>query len=199
MIKDVLKGQTRHLACKAWLGLLAVLLAGSAVAQQRTVSFDPDNTKIEFTLGAVLHNVHGAFKLKNGVIRFDPTTGAASGALVIDANSGESSNKSRDEKMHAEVLESRKYPEIIFVPQKVEGSTPLQGSSQVKVQGLLRMHGSEHPLTLVVRISINGAHIAANTQFVFPYENWGLKNPSTFILRVSNRVEINVTANGVIE
>lgn len=178
----------------AFLALL--LLKASAVAQQEVVTFDPGSTTVDFTLNDVLHTVHGTFKLKSGMIRFDPATGAASGALVVDATSGDSGNKSRDRKMHREILESDKYPEIVFIPQKVSGSIPAQGRSQVAVQGMFRMHGSDQPLTLTVPLTIDGSQLIANTQFLVPYQVWGLKNPSTFILRVSDNVQINIAANG---
>ncbi len=183
---------------RVFFGIMALLLAdAAAMAQkQQVVGFDPVSTTVEFTLGDVLHTVHGTFKLKSGVIRFDPVTGVASGALVIDATSGDSGNKSRDKKMHRDILESDKYPEIVFIPQYVFGSVPAQGRSQVSVQGLFRMHGSEHPLTLIVPITIKGNQLSANTQFLVPYQSWGLKNPSTFILRVSDQVQINIAANG---
>lgn len=183
---------------KILVAVVAVFLAAAPVAaqQEQVVTFDPDNTKVDFVLGDILHTVHGTFKLKSGVIRFDRTTGAASGALVVDGTSGDSGNKSRDKKMNRDVLESEKYPEIAFIAQKVSGNIPAQGRSQVIVEGVFRMHGSEHPLTLTVPIEVNGDRITASTQFVVPYQKWGLRNPSTLFLRVSDKVEISIAANG---
>ena len=96
----------------AWLLLLPSMVA----AQQITVNLDPAQTKIQWTLGAALHTVHGTFKLRSGSVTFDPQSGAASGEIIVDATSGESGNHSRDKKMHKEVLESQRYPEIIFSP-----------------------------------------------------------------------------------
>ena len=87
-----------------------------AAAQQIAVNLDPAQTKIQWTLGDVLHTVHGTFKMRSGSVTFDPKSGAASGEIIVDATSGESGNHSRDQKMHKEVLESRRYPEIIFFP-----------------------------------------------------------------------------------
>lgn len=102
--------------------VIAVLVAqGAALAQpEEVVTLDPNTTKVNFMLGDVLHTVHGTFRLKSGVIQFDPATGAASGALVVDATSGDSGNKSRDKKMHRDILQSSQYPEIVFVPQNWE-------------------------------------------------------------------------------
>jgi hypothetical protein len=40
--------------------------------------------------------------------------------------------------------------------------------------------------------------LSADTQFSIPYVNWGLKNPSTLFLRVSDTVEIAIHAAGQI-
>src|SRR5579864_8434770 len=66
----------------------------------------------DLTLGGNLHTVHGGFQLKPGSIQFDPTTGIASGELIVDANSGDSGNGMRDRKMKREILETQKYPDI---------------------------------------------------------------------------------------
>jgi len=49
----------------------------------------------------------------------------------------------RDRKMHKEVLESERYPEIAFRPDKIEGAVASQGKSSVKVHGMFNIHGVE--------------------------------------------------------
>jgi polyisoprenoid-binding protein YceI len=181
----------RLLACSA---LLAP--AASLQAQETRFELDPAKTTVEFTLGATLHRVHGTFKAKSGSIRFDAASGAASGSFVIDATGGNSGNESRDHKMHEEVLESGKYPEIVFTPTRVVGTVPAQGDSTVQVQGMFRLHGADHEVTLSVPVHVSGNEISAKTHFAVPYVAWGLKNPSTFLLRVSKEVEIEVSASG---
>ncbi len=176
---------------------LAAIGFGPALqAQELAVSLDPSQTKMEFTLGATLHTVHGGFRLKSGTIRFDPSTGAASGAIVIDAASGESGNAGRDHRMHREILESDKFPEIIFTPNHVDGALAAEGTSKLEVAGRLRLHGQDHDVTLPVELHSSGGLIQLTTQAVIPYVQWGLKNPSTFVLRVSDRVTIDIRASG---
>lgn len=181
----------------------AILLAaggvfcGAARAQETEVTFDAASTKVEFTLGATLHSVHGTFQLKRGQVRFDASTGQGSGEIAIDATSGNSGNDDRDKKMHNEILESDKYPEIVFVPSHVRGAVPAQGNAKVEVAGVLRLHGQEHPTTLVMSVEHAGERdLSATTHFALPYVKWGLKNPSTFLLHVSDTVEIDIQSTG---
>ena len=88
--------------------------------------------QVAFTLGDVLHTVHGTFALKRGNLRFDPETGKASGEIVVDAASGESGSAARDKRMHANILESARYPEIVFRPDRVEGKSRREGASDVR-------------------------------------------------------------------
>ncbi len=55
--------------------ICGITLSSSATlfAQQVQVILDPARTKIEWTLGDVLHTVHGTFKLKSGNIFTIPT------------------------------------------------------------------------------------------------------------------------------
>ena len=185
----------------SWLGrgLLVVtigLCAKTLQCQEMTLELDPANTRIEFTLAATLHTVHGTFALKSGTIHFDPSTGSASGLVVVDTASGDSGNTSRDHKMHQQILESQQYPEITFTPTKLSGKVELQGDSTVQLDGIFRLHGADHPLTLTVPLQMKGNNLSARTHIVVPYIAWGLKNPSTFALHVSDRVEIDIAAAG---
>lgn len=179
----------------------AVLLFAFAAAvplfgQETLLEFDPARTRMEYALSATLHTVHGTFRLKQGSIRFDLATGKAGGLLVADATSGDSGNGGRDRKMHKDILESQKFPEITFVPVRVTGRMSPQGEWQYDLQGIFGLHGSEHELNIAGSVQISGDRFTATAHFVIPYANWGVKNPSTFVLRVSDKVDINITAAG---
>jgi polyisoprenoid-binding protein YceI len=173
-----------------------LLLPSSVAAQQIKVNLDPAQTKIEWTLGDVLHTVHGTFKLRSGSVTFDLQSGDASGDIIVDATSGESGNNIRDKKMHKEVLESQRYPEIIFSPKHVTGKVADQGTSNLQVQGVFRIHGADHDLTLSLPVEKSGDEVKASTSFFVPYQDWGMKNPSTFILKVENKVSISISIVG---
>jgi polyisoprenoid-binding protein YceI len=188
----------------AWaLAAFVFAFAPGVHAQDVVVTFDPATTQVTFTLAATLHTVHGTFKLKSGQIHFDAATGKAGGAVVLDATSGNTDNTSRDKKMHAEILESAKFPEITFSPTQITGPVVdvLAGkSAQLQVAGIFRIHGQDHPMTIPVMvaaasISAAGPQLQASTKFEVPYVKWGLKNPSTFILKVSDTVDLEIESS----
>jgi polyisoprenoid-binding protein YceI len=175
------------------------LLCGTAAfataqaSEEVRIDFDPANTKVEFTLSDVLHTVHGSFRLKSGVIHFDPSSGVAGGLLVVDATSGDSGNKTRDHKMKKEILETDKFSETTFTPLQIIGHLAMQGPSQVQVKGIFRVHGADHEITLYVPTQVNGTQVQMQTQFDIPFVRWGMKDPSTFLLRVNKDVQMSIS------
>ena len=183
------------------LGLFSfvfTLTIGPARAQQTALQLNPARTTVKFTLGDVLHTVHGTFQLKNGALEFEAATGKVSGEIVVDAKSGESGSGMRDRKMHKEVLESAQYPEISFRPDRIVGSVTLQGKSSVKVHGMFRIHGVDREIEVPAEVEMAPEHWAAAVHFTVPYAKWGMKNPSTLFLRVDDSVEIDLAAEGSI-
>src|ERR1044071_7316435 len=112
--------------------LLSFLVAGrvAALAQDQAFQMDPAQTSVKFTLGDVLHTVHGTFQLKQGTLQLQPA-GKMAGEIVVDATSGNSGSGMRDRKMHKEVLESTRYPEIHFRPERFEGNVADHGKTSV--------------------------------------------------------------------
>ena len=197
---------------KAW-GVTAGAIAGIAVflsasaspprpqalqtsTQELVFSLDQSQSKVHYMVDSTLHAVHGTFNLKSGILRIDPTTGKASGEIIVYATSGDSNNNSRDEKMHKVVLESSKYAEIVFRPTLLDGKLALSGPSDVRLHGVLSLHGGDHDLIVPVRAEIAGDQWKGSTKFQVPYIQWGLKDPSNFLLKVKPNVEIELELAG---
>src|ERR1700676_3176046 len=176
--------------------LAALILAPASRAQETVVQIEPAETKIEYSLSGTMHTVHGKFTLKSSTIRFDPSSGKIGGAIVVDATSGESGNGGRDARMHREILESAKFPEIVFTPVQVTGVVAANGASKVEVSGRFRLHGQDHDVTLPIDVKADGKNLQITTHIEIPYVQWGLKNPSNFLLRVSDNVAIEIEATG---
>jgi polyisoprenoid-binding protein YceI len=180
----------------AFAGLATLVLAPASQAQESIVQLDPAQTKIGFSLDGNFHTVHGKFALKSSTIRFDPSSGKISGAIVVDATSGDSGNSGRDKKMHREILESAKFPEIVFTPMQMTGAVAADGVSKAEVSGQFRLHGQDHDVTLPIEIKADGRNLQMTIHIEIPYVQWGLKNPSNFFLRVADKVGIDIEATG---
>lgn len=195
-------GETRLIFARLIFALFALLAASSAAPAQpsslqpSTLQLDPAQTTVKFTLGDVLHTVHGAFRLKRGTLELDPGAGKLTGEIVVDAKSGESGSKMRDGKMHREVLESEQYPEITFRPDRVDGIVNPGGRSTIRVHGIFTIHGVDREIEVPAEAEMAEDHWSATLHFTIPYVKWGMKNPSALFLKVNDSVEIDVVAAG---
>jgi polyisoprenoid-binding protein YceI len=205
--QDRFCGDRLRLACICALLALAAVRGWAQSAQPSartdpgdvTVSLDPAGSKLDWTLGSTLHTVHGTFILKRGILKFDPASGNASGEFVADATSGQSGNDSRDKKMHGEILESGRYGEVIFRPNRINGKVLAQGASSVQLHGTFLLHGAEHELTVPVEAELSGHRWKGSAKFSVPYIQWGLKSPNTFLLKADPVVEIALELSGTLE
>ena len=176
--------------------LACAIVCQGAAAQDLALHFAPADTKVEFTLGDVLHTVHGTFQLKRGEFHFAVDSGKASGELVVDAASGASGNAARDRRMTTEILETARFPEIVFRPDRLDGQVAAQGHSQVQVHGQFLIHGEGHEMLIPSEVEATAGVYTTTLRFTVPYQKWGMKNPSMLLLRVGDKVEIVVHAVG---
>ncbi len=200
----------RSLRAAAVLGLVVLLAAAApppptptgstqAAASEIVLTLDPAQSKVHWTVDSTLHTVHGTFALKSGNVHFDPETGRAGGEIVVYAPSGESGNNSRDKRMHREILETAKYPEVIFRPTQVDGKVGQSGASDVKLGGVFSIHGVDHDLTALVHAELTGDRWRGTSRFEVPYVKWGIKDPSNFLLKVKPVVNVELEMSGEVK
>lgn len=191
------------LAFAAAAATFAWTMPSRARAQTRsseiTLNLDPGQSQLHWTLGSTLHTVHGTFAMKRSAVHIDTTNGSASGEFAADATSGESGNSSRDKKMHTEILESSRYGEIVFRPDRIDGKIPEHGSCNVQVHGSFLLHGATHELTVPVQAELDGDHWKGKANFSVPYIQWGLKSPNTFLLKADPAVQIEMEMSGTMQ
>jgi polyisoprenoid-binding protein YceI len=173
--------------------------ATQAASSAKAVSLAVDavQSKVNYTLDTTLHTVHGTFALRRGTIRIEPD-GKADGEIVADAASGQSGDSGRDKKMHKDVLESAKFTDVVFKPDRVDGKFPANGAVSVQMHGKIGLHGSEHEVTVPVNGEIDGDRWHGKATFKIPYVEWGLKSPSNFFLKADPVVEVEVELAGTI-
>jgi polyisoprenoid-binding protein YceI len=98
--------------------------------------------------------------------------------------------------MNSDVLDVARYSEVTFAPQSYQGTTATSGESTIQVTGTFTLHGTPHDLTVPMQIHLDGTNLTAKTHFAVPYVQWGLKDPSVFILKVAKEVDIDLSLVG---
>jgi polyisoprenoid-binding protein YceI len=193
---------------RGWLLLtfaLAIAFVSASVAAtprvdrapaQLIVTVDPAHSTLHWTLDTTLHLVHGTFAVKRGEVTIDPATGNATGDIVADATSGKTDNDSRDKKMHQEILETPRFPEIVFRVNQIEGLTSPLNKTQLKLHGTFLIHGAEHEMIVPADVEFAGDRWTGTAKFVVPYIAWGIKNPSNFLLKASPTVDVDLKLSG---
>jgi len=172
-----------------------LLVASSALAQQE-LSLDPESTRVTFQFEATLHRVDGRLDVSRGSLRFDPEAGSAEGQIVLDARSATTDNRSRDRKMHEQVLESERYGEVVFEAERLVVHERSTESARVTLAGNLLLHGASRPLAVPATLAFHGEAVEIVAEFEIDYTEWGVRNVGNFLMRVSDRVSVRVEASG---
>jgi polyisoprenoid-binding protein YceI len=175
---------------------LPLAVASAAFAQRQTFHVNPDSSQVAFSLGGSGHHVNGTFHVQSGSIDFDRGAQTISGSVVVAAGSGNSGDQGRDKKMNADVLETARFAEVSFAPKSYQGTIAPTGDSTIQVSGVFTLHGAAHDLTIPMQIHIDGSSLTAKGHFTVPYVQWGMKDPSIFILKVAKEVGVDLTLAG---
>ena len=178
-----------------FLALVAAVVP-AALAQHQTFNANPDASQVAFALAGTGHHVNGAFHVQSCSVNFDRTAMSISGSVVVAAGSGNSGEPSRDKKMNSDVLDATHFAEVSFAPKSYQGTIAASGDSTIQVAGVFTLHGTPHDLTVPMQIHIDGTSLTAKTHFKVPYVQWGLKDPSIFVLKVAKEVDIDLRLVG---
>jgi polyisoprenoid-binding protein YceI len=165
-------------------------------AEPLVFELDPAASRAELSFNATLHTVDGTLRAKSGRVRLDSETGTAQGRLVLDATSADTGNSRRDGKMHEKILESGRFPEIVFAVDRISGALNRAGRSDILLHGTIEMHGVRKPGVLPASVLIEGNQVRATGRLTVPYMEWGLADPSFFVLRVAKEVRVVIQAVG---
>jgi polyisoprenoid-binding protein YceI len=175
---------------------LAVILAPAALAQHQTFAVNPDASEIKMTLNTTREVVNGTFHIQSGSIGFDSSNPKMSGSVAVLAGSGKTGNNSRDKKMNKDILKVDQYANVSFAPKTYTGMIAPSGDSTIQVSGVFTLLGNPHDLTIPMQIHMDGPKATARAQFVVPYVQWGLKNPSFMFWKADNDVAIDLNLVG---
>jgi polyisoprenoid-binding protein YceI len=169
---------------------LALIFAPAALAQHQTFAVNPDASEVKMKLNTTHEVVDGTFHIQSGSINFDRAASHISGIVIVAAGSGKTGNDSRDKKMNKDILKVEQFATVSFAPKAYNGTIAASGDSTIQVSGVFTLLGTAHDMTIPMQINIDGSKATAKAQFVVPYVQWGLKNPSFLIWKADNDVAI---------
>ena len=185
------------------VGTSIVIAAGFAVFSgaswgQQHYKVDPASSEIHFTLGASDGPVNGTFHVTSGEFTLDPGTGAMTGAVSVDAASGDSGKKSRDKKMANDEMKAQTYSAVTFAPAKFSGQVKDSGDSTGQVEGSFTLIGQAHSITVPMTVHVEGDHFTASGSFTVPFVSWGMKDPSFMFMKVEKEVKVQLKLTGTV-
>ena len=169
-----------------------------AHAQKESFEIDPGKSQVQFSLEATMHAVHGTFHIEKGAMTFAPANGEMNGSIVVDAHSGNSGEDSRDKKMTKDQLKADQFATVTFMPRSFTGQLTPEGDSNIVVQGTFTLLGTPHDLSVPMHVHIDHGACTATGTFTVPFTKWGVKDPSTFMLKVGKEVLVNLSLAGSI-
>ena len=180
------------------LVMATVTSSGALLAQQKLL-VDPARSEVHFTLVDTLHTVRGTFHIQQGEVSFNPGTGEAAGSIVVDALSGTSGNSIRDRRMSKDELKTQNFKTVTFAPTRFTGTFQANGDSALTVHGNFTILGTAHEIDVPLQVQVNGGQFHVVGTFVVPYVKWGLKDPSSLMIKVNKEVQIDLLLVGSLQ
>jgi polyisoprenoid-binding protein YceI len=175
---------------------LALIFAPAGLAQHQTFAVNSDASEVKMKLNTTHEVVNGTFHIQSGSIGFDRGNPKMSGSVAVLAGSGKTGNDSRDKKMNKDILKVDQFATVSFAPKTYNGTIAASGDSTIQVSGVFTLLGTPHDLTIPMQIHMDGSKATAKAQFVVPYVQWGLKNPSFLFWKAENDVAIDLNLAG---
>jgi len=171
--------------------MLAALLVTALVAQPAAYRIDAKASEAGFDLKATMHTVHGTTKDVKGEVRVAPQASGAltfTGKIEIGAASIVTGNDKRDETLHTKTLEVSTFPALVFEPESFTPSGPegADGSTSGALKGRLTLRGKTKPLTIAATLSTKGGHIVASGTFDVAWAEFGIPDPSFFVVHIAD-------------
>jgi len=181
--------------------LAATCVAGEPEAlHYRVVSA---GSELRWELPATLHTVHGTAPQVEGTVDAEPTPGGEwriRSRIAAAASAMATGNASRDRTMREKVLETDRFPEIVFESRRIVADLARFRPGQrftVEVSGDLTVHGKALPVRLPVDVEVLSDHAVLSGSFPLSWKAYDLADPSFGIIRVREPLKVLFRLNAV--
>ena len=185
---------------------ILLLLAASALAQERFgihYKIVAEGSDLRWDLPATLHTVRGVAPRLSGTV--DATPGGRGewkirSRIVVPAAAMTTGNESRDKKMRQKVLETERFPEIVFEARHVASDLsrfPRDEHFTVEVTGDLTVHGKPVSMRLPVDVFVRPDHVVLQGSFPLAWKQFGLADPSFGLIKVREPLKVRFRLRAV--
>ena len=191
-------------------GLLTIILfalgarAEEPPARPLRYKVEVAGSSVRWELPATFEPIKGVVPLFHGSIEAKPlSTGAwdVSARIVVPAAAMRTGNRRRDRTLREKVLETARYPEIVFELRQFTGDLSRFRPGQtfsVQVVGDLTVHGKTAPVQLPVDVSVFPKAVILTGSFPVHWKAYGLEDPSfPVVARVKEPMFVNFRLRAV--
>jgi len=171
--------------------MLATLVLSALVAQATAFRIDPATAEAGFDLKATAHTVHGTTTSVSGDVTAAPDADgslALSGKIEIAAASLHTGNDKRDATMREKSLLTASFPAIVFAPERFtpSGAAGAGGAVPGLLAGRITIRGKTKAQTIAATLTPRGERIEASGAFDVRWAEFGVPDPSFFIVRIES-------------
>ncbi len=179
--------------------VLLVLTAAAALAEQPAAALhyrvQAAGSDLTWELPATLHTVHGRVPDVSGTVDAIPGPGGFDihARIIVKAATMVTGNASRDRTMREKVLETDRFPEIVFEARQVTADLSRFKPGEhltVEVIGELTVHGRSLSIQLPVDVSVASDHVVLQGTFPLAWKRFGVHDPSFGIVTVRDPMKV---------
>ena len=182
--------------------MVTTLLVAALIAQATAYRIDPAACVAGFDLKATAHTVHGTTANVTGEVVVTPEAADAlklSGKISIGAASLGTENVKRDATMHSKSLLVASFPTIDFEPERFTplGPPTVAGSIAGTLTGRITIRGQTKAQTMSATLTPRGDRVVASGTFDVPWAEFGVPDPSFFVVRIEKVAHAHFNATFV--
>ncbi|HEX9304284.1 MAG TPA: YceI family protein [Thermoanaerobaculia bacterium] len=189
---------------------IAIALSGLALrAEQRPARplryrIEVAGSSVRWELPASFRPILGIVPLFHGFVEADPLSSGAWDVrcrIVVPAASMRTGSQLRDRTLREKVLETDRFPEIVFELRRFTGDLSRFRPGEtfsVEVAGDLTVHGKTAPVQLPVDVSVFPGAVVLRGSFPVHWKSYGLQDPSfPVVARVNEPMQVDFRLRAV--
>ena len=192
-----------------WIvGLLATALGVASAQEQRrplVYKFEVAGSTVKWQLPSTLETVRGEVPIFRGTVEANPLPSGAwevKSRIVVPAAAMRTGNRRRDTRLRGRILETARYPEIVFELVRFKGDLSRLRSGEnftVQVAGDLTVHGRPARVQLPVDVFVFADHIEIAGSFPLNWKDYGMRDPSIGPIRAKEPMQVDFRLRAVPE